>query len=83
VVRPQNGSNPTVARVVHEFGRAREQFTRAHHALQITAYNAKALRQGFTNTAWALNSVLCSSAIGVGGRINLIAATTRWVHQRD
>lgn len=37
---------PTVAQVVPEFGRAREQLTKADQALQVTEFNAKALRRG-------------------------------------
>jgi hypothetical protein len=37
-----------VAKVVPEYGRAREQLTKAEQALQITEFNAKALRHSFT-----------------------------------
>lgn len=39
---------PTVARVVPEFARARAQLTKAQQSLQIAEYNAKALRRSFT-----------------------------------
>jgi hypothetical protein len=40
--------DPALAQVVPEFGRAREQLTKAEQALQITEHNANALRRGFT-----------------------------------
>ncbi|MGO8768853.1 hypothetical protein [Mycobacterium sp.] len=38
---------PAVARIVPEFGRAREQLAKADQALQVITYNAAALGRGF------------------------------------